>query len=158
LVLLVHQLVLNLLLMFFSVLLRLLKLEFRLHYQEHSQHNLALLWTKLELMKVSLDFIKVLLHFGQDKFHTPSLNSFSKKLFKPFIDISLPNQKKHTIKQHNSQLHLCLVILLVSFVLLFLIQLILWSQKLIILNKHLQQVTQLRKFMVRLDLEDYGVV
>lgn len=79
-------------------------------------------------MKEPVDFIKDLDHYGQDRFHTQLLSSFSlKKLWNFFIEIFLQvNQKVNTINLLNYQSLLLVVIWLVLFVLLLVTQLILW--------------------------------
>jgi len=109
--------------------------------------------------KTQANYIKVLLHYGQDKFHTQSWNSLLlKELWKLSINITSPNQKIHTAKPLNYQLPLHLDILLVFYVLLYLIQQILWFQRLIMLKQVVQLAKKSLKFMVKSDFLDYGEV
>lgn len=104
---------------------KLLKLECKHLNQEHLQQVVLLLSIKLKQMKESMVYIKVQDHYGQDKFHIPLLNLLhSNKQSLYSMKMFSLNQKIHIQKLHNYQLHLLLVIQLVSFVLLFHIQLI----------------------------------
>jgi len=103
---------------------------------------------------------KVLLHFGQDKFHTQlSSSSLSRGLYKCSTLICSQNQRVNTVKVHKWESHLHQVILQVFSVLLFHIQLIQWylfSTKEEVPLKELEHKS--RKFMEKLDSQDFGKV
>lgn len=152
-------LALKLLLTFSSAHSKLLKSECKLHYQVLSQLSSVPPSTKLRLMKVSMGFTRVLPHFGLDKSHTLSSNSYSsKRPSKLSTDTYLLNQRNPTAKVLNFQLPSCLVTLLVFFALLSPTQLILWFLRLTTWNKPHQLVMLLKRSILKLDLEDYGAV
>ncbi len=146
------------LLTFYSVHGKLLNLKFNYQNQDNNIHlNQVQLLLKSEPNKEHLECIKVLVHFGEDKFHIQLSNSLPLNGLYHFSMIIFSLKENKTIQnQPNFQLLLLLVIQLVFSALLSHIQLILWSQNFTVKKK--DKVKLQVKFMVKSDLKDYGEV
>lgn len=95
---------------------------------------------KYHLEKDLGHYIKEFYLFGEDRFHIQLLNLLLfKKSSNFFMTMFLQKENKIILNQLNLELHLCQVTLLVFFVLLFLIQQILWFQRFIQKTKNPEQ-------------------
>ncbi len=139
------------------------QLNLKSNYLDQAQNiqlNYHKLWLKWKLNKEQVECIKVLVHYGVDKFHILLLSSLlsNGSYHSSMIVFSLKVNK--TIQnQLNYQLLLLLVILLVFSVLLYHILLILWFLNCTVKVKEKDQLDlRLLKSIQKLDSKDYGLV
>lgn len=149
----------KLLLILCSVQWKHLKSECKLLTQELSRPTLPKDSIKSKLMKELMDFTKASLLFGADKFHTQWLSlQLLKILWKLSISTRLQTPRTATLNQLSWWSHFCLDIGLVFSALLFLIQLIQWSQYWTKNQEMPQLVSRLKKYMQILDSKVFGTV